>query len=66
MAHRMNKDYGHLGGHYNQLQHEDRNIHRQEQREARANGGWISRKQQGQLNREENSLKQQIKQDYQK
>jgi hypothetical protein len=63
LARRMNKDRGHLGGHYNQLQREDRKIHRQERREARANGGHLTGREQKQLNREENHLNRQIKRD---
>src|SRR5262249_35337740 len=53
---RINNDYGHLGGHYGQLEREDNSIRRQEQRDARTNGGYITRGQQVQLNREENAL----------
>ncbi len=60
---RINRNAGHLGGHYNQLSREDRNIHRQEQRDARQNGGHITRGEQGQLNREENHLNNQINRD---
>lgn len=60
----MNQDFGHLGGHYRQLQHEDAGIHRQEQREARANGGHLTRGEKQQLNREENGLNKQIAHDY--
>jgi hypothetical protein len=53
---RINNDYGHLGGHYGQLEHQDNQIRNQEQADARKNGGYITKGQQGQLNREENSL----------
>jgi hypothetical protein len=53
---RINNDYGHLGGQYGHLETQDRSIVAQEQRDARRNGGFITRGQQGQLNREENSL----------
>jgi len=56
---RINNDYGQLGGHYGQLEREDNSIRRQEQRDARANGGFITRGQQEQLNREENALSRQ-------
>jgi len=60
---RINRNAGHLGGHYNQLSREDRNIRRQEQRDARQNGGHITRGEQNQLNREENRLNNQIRRD---
>lgn len=64
MAGQMNRDYGHLGGHYNQLQGEDRSIHQQEASDFRANGGYLTRGQQAQFNHEENGLQHQINQDY--
>jgi len=42
------------------LHREDRAIFRQEQREARRNGGFISKGEQRQLNREENGVSGQI------
>jgi hypothetical protein len=59
----INSDEGHLGGHYNQLMGEDRSIARQEQTDASINGGFITKGQQGQLNREENALAQQVRYD---
>jgi hypothetical protein len=56
LSNRINNNYGHLGGHYGHLASQDNQIHRQEQRDARNNGGYITRGQKGQLNREENSL----------
>jgi hypothetical protein len=53
---RINNDYGHLGGKYGHLEHQDYSIRRQEQQDAKQNGGYITKGQQGQLNREENSL----------
>jgi len=53
---RVNNNYGHLGGNYGHLENQDRQVVNQEQRDARQNGGYITRGQQGQLNREENSL----------
>jgi len=61
---KLNRDYGKLGGHFGQLKAEDRSIHQQEQADASANGGHITRGQQHQLNSEENQLNQQIRQDY--
>ncbi|GEM_PF-847760 len=60
----LNNDYGKLGGHYWQLQGEDNRIRQQEQRDARMNGGYLTRGQQAQLDREENRLHQQITNDY--
>ena len=57
---RLNKNYGHLGGHYSQLKHEDKSIARQEQRDASQNGGHITKGEQNQLNREENHVNNQI------
>jgi len=53
---RINNNYGHLGGKYGHLEHQDYGIQQQEQRDARANGGYITKGQQGQLSLEENSL----------
>jgi hypothetical protein len=60
----LRADRGNLGGHYGQLMQEDRTIHRQEQRDARINGGYITRGQQNQLNREENRLQWQTNRDF--
>lgn len=57
-------DRGHLGGNFGQLRSEDRSIRQQEQADARANGGYITRAQQYQLNQEENGLRNQMNQDY--
>jgi hypothetical protein len=57
-------DRGLLGGHYGQLMHEDRSIRGQEQRDARINGGFITRGQRAQLNREENREQRQINRDF--
>lgn len=67
-ANRLNNeiqaDKGKLGGHYNQLVKEDQAIKAQEQAEAKANGGYITKGQQRQLNREENRLRRQINRDH--
>lgn len=62
----INKDYGRLDGHFGQLKREDGAVFRQEQRDARMNGGYITRQQQQQLNREENHLHNQINNDLNK
>ena len=61
---RINQDRGQLGGHYNQLERQDQSIRRQEQRDARINGGYITPGQQKQLNREENHVNREIRTDY--
>jgi hypothetical protein len=61
---RINQDRGQLGGHYNQLERQDQSIRRQEQRDARINGGYITPGQQKQLNREENHVNREIRNDY--
>jgi hypothetical protein len=60
---RINNNYGNLNGHYGQLERQDWQVRRQEQSDARANGGYITRGQQGQLNREERSMNQEIRMD---
>jgi len=60
---RINKNEGNLGGHYSQLKKEDSSIHSQERRDARINGGYITKGQKSQLNKEENGLSKQIKED---
>jgi hypothetical protein len=62
---RINKDKGDLGGNYGQLKKEDSSIHRQERRDSRVNGGFITKGQKAQLNKEENGVSRQIKQDRQ-
>jgi hypothetical protein len=62
---RLNADKGELGGHYGQLKAENRAIHRQEKIDARANGGYITKGEQRQLNREHNHLNKQIRRDHQ-
>ena len=59
----VNNDRGHLGGQYGRLKSEDSSIRSQEQADARANGGHITRGEQAQLNREENGVQRQIDRD---
>jgi hypothetical protein len=63
LNYKINKDEGNLGGHYQQLENKDRSIQRQEQTDARENGGYITKAEQTQLNHEENHLNNQIKRD---
>ena len=58
------KDKGHLGGNFNNLKQQDKSIRQQEQADAKANGGYITPQQKQQFNQEENSLRQQVNQDY--
>lgn len=62
---RLNAEEGTLSGHYKQLKAQNQSIHRQERRDARANGGHISIGEQHQLNREHNQLNRQIRHDRQ-
>ena len=59
----LNAEKGHLNGHYRQLSREDRRIAHQQRRDARMNGGHITRGEQHQLNREENHEQRQINRD---
>ena len=59
----LNHDYGHLNGHFGQLKAEDRSIRRQEQRDFRQNGGYLTRNEDRHLNHEENHLQHQINRD---
>ena len=63
LAHDMNKDYGHLSGHYNQLQTQDAAIRNQTRKDMKQNGGYITKAQQKQLNGEEKNLKGEISAD---
>ncbi len=60
---RINRDAGRLDGRRGQLTREDAGIRRQEQKDALANGGHITKGEQNQLNREENGLNRQINRD---
>ena len=63
LAGQMNKDYGGLSGHYNQLQKQDAAIRKQANADMKANGGHLTKAQQKQLNGEENALRSEIKAD---
>lgn len=58
---RINNNVGHLSGQYGHLERQDGQIRQQEQADARRNGGFITRGQQTQLNREENVLGQETR-----
>jgi len=59
----LNADAGKLGGNLGSLKQQQQSIRQQEQADAAANGGYISRAQQQQLNAEETQLNQQIRRD---
>ena len=60
LAHTMNKDYGDLSGHYNQLQKQDAAIRAQTRADMKANGGHLTKAEQHQINGEENGLRGEI------
>ncbi|HVN34563.1 MAG TPA: hypothetical protein VMU96_04810 [Casimicrobiaceae bacterium] len=60
----LNADAGKLGGNYGSLKQQQQSIRQQEQMDARANGGYITKSQQQQLNTEETQLNQEIKVDH--
>jgi hypothetical protein len=59
----LNADAGRLDGNYGSLKSQQQSIRAQEQADAKANGGYITKAQEGQLNAEENQLNQAIKAD---
>lgn len=63
LARTMNKDYGHLSGHYSSLQNQDAAIRNQEHQDFRQNGGYLTKTQQQQINGEENGLRNEIRAD---
>jgi hypothetical protein len=63
LAGQMNKDYGHLSGHYNQLQKQDAAIRAQTRADMQKNGGYLTKAQQKQINGEENALRSEISAD---
>ena len=60
LSNQMNRDYGHLTGHYNQLQHQDAAVRRQTQSDMQKNGGHLTRADQRHLNGEENTLRSEV------
>ena len=63
LAGKMNKDYGDLSGHYNQLQKQDANIRAQTRADMQKNGGHLTKAEQKQINGEENALHNEINAD---
>lgn len=64
LKNQTNRDEGHLGGHHGQLRHEEHAIKKQEQADAAAHGGHITRGEQHQINKEENHVEHQIQRDH--
>ena len=60
----INRDRGQLGGNYSALKTEQNGIRQQQRADVRANGGYITKQQKQQLNGEENTLRNQVGQDY--
>jgi hypothetical protein len=65
MGMRMNRDYGHLGGNYGKLQSERKSISQQERKDYKQNGGYLTKSEQHQFNKEDNNLSRQIASDNQ-
>ena len=63
LGQQIQADKGHLDGQYTALERQDQRIKRQEQHDAHMNGGYITPSQQHQINREENRLHREIRQD---
>ncbi len=61
---RMDRDYGHLGGNYGKLEGERHNIAQQERKDYKQNGGYLTKGEQHQFNKEDNNLNRQIANDY--
>jgi len=60
---RMTGSYGQLGGHYNQLQQQSNSLQSQMHQDRMANGGYLTRAQQGQFNQQYSQLGQQVSAD---
>jgi hypothetical protein len=60
---RMSSSYGQLGGQYQNLQGQSNQIQSQARAEAQANGGYLTKAQQGQLNSQYSQLGQQVSAD---
>ena len=65
LKNQLNNDKGHLDGQYGDLMKDDASIRRQEQSDAKANNGHITKREQNKLNHEENQLQNQINKDNQ-
>lgn len=63
LNYQLNRNYGNLDGQYGSLKQDQRSIRQQAQADARANGGYITKAQQAQLNQQENQMRQQMRQD---
>jgi hypothetical protein len=65
MDRQIYRDRGQLNGNYKSLMSQDRAIKQQTKADFRANGGYLTKPQQRQINQEENGLKRDIHQDRQ-
>jgi len=63
LAGKMNKDYGDLSGHYNELQQQDAAIRAQTRADMKKNGGHLTKAEQKQINGEESTLHNEINAD---
>ncbi len=63
LGRRIGEDKSKLHGRYNQLMNQDKAIKQQERADFKANGGYLTKGQKRQLNREENGLNNEIHQD---
>jgi hypothetical protein len=59
----LNNDYGNLGGHYAGLEKRDNAINNTARQEAKANGGYLTKTQQQQLDNREQNVQNSINQD---
>ena len=64
MNRRLDRDYRHLGGNFNKLQGERRGIAQQERKDYKQNGGYLTKAEKQQFNKEDNHLNRQIASDY--
>ena len=63
LGRRINGNRGNLGGNYKSLMNQDKSIRQQARKDIKTNGGYLTYKQQKQLNREENGLSKEIRKD---
>ena len=63
MDRQINRNRGNLGGNYKSLMGQDKSIKQQTRKDFQSNGGYITKGQQQQLNKEETGLKKEIRQD---
>jgi len=61
---RLDRDRGHLGGNFGKLQNERQGIARQERQDYKQNGGYLTKSEKQQFNKDDNRLNRQIANDY--